>query len=291
MTTQLLPKRSGLWKNILWLVLFLLVLILSGSITGVDLRRFFENADQMNVILIKMLRPDWSYSTIIVEPLLQTIQMAIVGTTFGALIALPFSLLAARNILTIPWLSGIFRFLLNIVRTIPDLMLAALFVAVVGIGPVAGVTSISIFSFGMITKLFYESIETIEAGPIEAVTASGGSKLAIIRYAVLPQVTSHFLSYLLYAFEINVRASTILGYIGAGGIGVFLQRSLSQFRYDQTAIIVLAIFIVVLLIDTISNRVRERLLLCCQRNPRKKENGFSCSFWLLFIFGHLQESP
>ena len=256
MTTQLLPKRSGLWKNILWLVLFLLVLILSGSITGVDLRRFFENADQMNVILIKMLRPDWSYSTIIVEPLLQTIQMAIVGTTFGALIALP----AARNILTIPWLSGIFRFLLNIVRTIPDLMLAALFVAVVGIGPVAGVTSISIFSFGMITKLFYESIETIEAGPIEAVTASGGSKLAIIRYAVLPQVTSHFLSYLLYAFEINVRASTILGYIGAGGIGVFLQRSLSQFRYDQTAIIVLAIFIVVLLIDTISNRVRERLL-------------------------------
>ncbi len=227
---------------------------------GVDLRRFFENADQMNVILIKMLRPDWSYSTIIVEPLLQTIQMAIVGTTFGALIALPFSLLAARNILTIPWLSGIFRFLLNIVRTIPDLMLAALFVAVVGIGPVAGVTSISIFSFGMITKLFYESIETIEAGPIEAVTASGGSKLAIIRYAVLPQVTSHFLSYLLYAFEINVRASTILGYIGAGGIGVFLQRSLSQFRYDQTAIIVLAIFIVVLLIDTISNRVRERLL-------------------------------
>lgn len=260
MTTQLLPKRSGLWKNILWLVLFLLVLILSGSITGVDLRLFFENADQMNVILIKMLRPDWSYSTIIVEPLLQTIQMAIVGTTFGALIALPFSLLAARNILTIPWLSGIFRFLLNIVRTIPDLMLAALFVAVVGIGPVAGVTSISIFSFGMITKLFYESIETIEAGPIEAVTASGGSKLAIIRYAVLPQVTSHFLSYLLYAFEINVRASTILGYIGAGGIGVFLQRSLSQFRYDQTAIIVLAIFIVVLLIDTISNRVRERLL-------------------------------
>ena len=243
MTTQLLPKRSGLWKNILWLVLFLLVLILSGSI-----------------ILIKMLRPDWSYSTIIVESLLQTIQMAIVGTTFGALIALPFSLLAARNILTIPWLSGIFRFLLNIVRTIPDLMLAALFVAVVGIGPVAGVTSISIFSFGMITKLFYESIETIEAGPIEAVTASGGSKLAIIRYAVLPQVTSHFLSYLLYAFEINVRASTILGYIGAGGIGVFLQRSLSQFRYDQTAIIVLAIFIVVLLIDTISNRVRERLL-------------------------------
>ncbi|MBM9834184.1 ABC transporter permease subunit, partial [Enterococcus faecalis] len=87
-----------------------------------------------------------------------------------------------------------------------DLMLAALFVAIVGIGPVAGVISISVFSFGMITKLFYESIETIDEGPIEAIMASGGSKFDIIRYAVVPQVMSHFLSYLLYAFEINVRA-------------------------------------------------------------------------------------
>ena len=158
------------------------------------------------------------------------------------------------------WISGCFRFVLNIIRTVPDLMLAALFVAIVGIGPVAGVISISVFSFGMITKLFYESIETIDEGPIEAITASGGSKFDIIRYAVVPQVMSHFLSYLLYAFEINVRASTILGYIGAGGIGVFLQRSLSQFRYDQTSIIVLVIFAVVLVIDTISNRLRERLL-------------------------------
>ncbi len=92
----------------------------------------------------------------------------------------------------------------------------------------------------MITKLFYESIETIDEGRSKR-SASGGSKFDIIRYAVVPQVMSHFLSYLLYAFEINVRASTILGYIGAGGIGVFLQRSLSQFRYDQTSIIVLVI--------------------------------------------------
>ncbi|MGO2685626.1 MAG: ABC transporter permease subunit, partial [Enterococcus italicus] len=89
---------------------------------------------------------------------------------------------------------------------------------------------------------------------------SGGSKLDIIRYAVLPQVMSHFLSYLLYAFEINIRASTVLGYIGAGGIGIYLQRSLSQFRYDQTSIIVIVIFAVVLIIDTISNKLRERLI-------------------------------
>ena len=245
MTTNTLPKRSGLWKNVLWLVIFLVVLFVSGSISGVDLARFFSNSSQMNVILQKMAHPDWAYAKIIVEPILQTIQMAIIGTTFGALAAFPFSLLAARNIMTNHWISGCFRFVLNII---------------VGIGPVAGVISISVFSFGMITKLFYESIETIDEGPIEAITASGGSKFDIIRYAVVPQVMSHFLSYLLYAFEINVRASTILGYIGAGGIGVFLQRSLSQFRYDQTSIIVLVIFAVVLVIDTISNRLRERLL-------------------------------
>jgi len=155
MTTNTLPKRSGLWKNVLWLVIFLVVLFVSGSISGVDLARFFSNSSQMNVILQKMAHPDWAYAKIIVEPILQTIQMAIIGTTFGALAAFPFSLLAARNIMTNHWISGCFRFVLNIIRTVPDLMLAALFVAIVGIGPVAGVISISVFSFGMITKLFY----------------------------------------------------------------------------------------------------------------------------------------
>lgn len=260
MNTQTLPKRGGLWKNVLWLVIFLFVLIVSGNISGVDIARFFTNAAQMNSIIEKMMHPDWSYVSIIVEPILETLQMAIVGTTIGAIVAFPFSLFAARNIVHSKWITGIFRFVLNIIRTIPDLMLAALFVAIVGIGPVAGVVSLAVFTFGMISKLFFESIETIDEGPIEAITASGGSSLDVIRYAVLPQVTSHFLSYLLYAFEINVRASTVLGYIGAGGIGIYLQRSLSQFRYDQTSVIVIVIFIVVLIIDTISNRLRERLL-------------------------------
>ena len=117
---------------------FLVVLFVSGSISDVDLARFFSNSSQMNVILQKMAHPDWAYAKIIVEPILQTIQMAIIGTTFGALAAFPFSLLAARNIMTNHWISGCFRFVLNIIRTVPDLMLAALFVAIVGIGPVAG---------------------------------------------------------------------------------------------------------------------------------------------------------
>ncbi len=260
MSPSELPKRHNTWKSFVWFALFILFLILSSIASEVDLSRFFENFDQMGVILGKMMHPDKSYIKIVIPPLLETIKMAIIGTTLGAIFAFPFSLAISRNLVKNKFVNTILRFILNIIRTIPDLMLAAVFVAIVGIGPVAGIISLAIFSFGMIAKLFYETIETIDEGPIEAIISSGGSKIDVIRYAVIPQIMSHFFSYLLYAFEINVRASTVLGYIGAGGIGIFLQRSLSQFRYDQTSIIVIAIFAVVLIIDAVSNQLRERLL-------------------------------
>lgn len=260
MTSSSLPKGKSKLGSLFLFVLFIVCLYGSAVISEVDLGQFFTNFTQMNVILQKMIHPDWTYLSTVIDPLLETIRMAIIGTTFGAIVALPFALLVSRNVVKNRIVNGVLRFILNIIRTIPDLMLAAVFVAIVGIGPVAGIISLAIFSFGMITKLFYEAIETIDEGPIEAITASGGNKLDIVRYAVLPQVSSHFFSYLLYAFEINVRASTVLGYIGAGGIGIYLQRSLSQFRYDQTSIIVIVIFAVVLVIDLVSNQLRERLL-------------------------------
>jgi phosphonate transport system permease protein len=142
---------------------------------------------------------------------------------------------------------------------LPDLLLAALFVAIVGIGPIAGVFTLAIFSFGMISKLFYEAVETIDDGPLEALRASGANKIQVIVFAVIPQIFNQFLSYFLYTFEINVRASTVLGYLGAGGIGVFLQRSLDEFRYDNTSVIIIAILIIVLVIDGLSNYLREKL--------------------------------
>ena len=154
---------------------------------------------------------------------------------------------------------GIVRFFLNLVRALPDLLLAALFVAIVGIGPMAGVGALTIFSFGMISKLFYEAIETIDEGPIEALTAAGANSLQTIVFAVIPQVFNQFLSYFLYTLEINVRASTVLGYLGAGGVGLFLSQTLSMFRYDRTAVVILAILVVVVSVDGISNRLREAL--------------------------------
>ena len=144
---------------------------------------------------------------------------------------------------------------MNIIRTIPDLLLGAIFVAIVGIGPVAGVLALAICTFGIVVKLFYEAIETIDPGPIEALTAVGANKLQIIVFAVLPQVITYFISYCLYAFEINVRAS-----IGAGGIGLYLQQTLQVFDYPKTGTIIIVIIIVVVLIDYVSSKSREALM-------------------------------
>ena len=123
-----------------------------------------------------------------------------------------------------------------------------------------GVPFLTVFTFGVVVKLFYEAIETIDPGPIEALTAVGANKLQIIHFAVMPQILTYFISYVLYAFEINVRASTVLGYIGAGGIGLYLQQTLQVFDYAKTGMIILVIIVVVVIIDYISTKSREALM-------------------------------
>lgn len=259
-----IPHRSWVqrWhvKGICWTVVLVVLLIASSRMTGVDVGMFFNNFGQFTALLVRMSTPAWDYTAVIIRPLLETIQMAILGTTIGAAFAVPFAVLSASNLVHNRWLRGVTRFFLDLVRTLPDLLLAAIFVAIFGIGSTAGVVTLAIFSFGMVSKLFYEVIETIDMGPLEALTSVGASKLTIIWYAVLPQILNQFVSYFLYTLEINVRASTVLGYLGAGGIGVFLQRSLNEFDYSQTAVIILATLVVVLVIDGISNHLRRVLM-------------------------------
>jgi len=263
MTTQV-PRRPWLqrWhvKPIGWTLVILILLVASSRMTGVDVGMFFNNLGQFTDLLVRMSQPAWDYLPVILHPLYETIQMAILGTTIGAAFAVPFAVLAASNLVHNRWLRGIIRLMLDLVRTLPDLLLAAIFVAIFGIGSTAGVVTLAIFSFGMVSKLFYEVIETIDMGPLEALESVGANKLTIIWYAVLPQIMNQFVSYFLYTLEINVRASTVLGYLGAGGIGVFLQRSLNEFNYSQTAVIILATLVVVMAIDGISNHLRRVLL-------------------------------
>lgn len=149
--------------------------------------------------------------------------------------------------------------ILNFIRTIPDLLLAAIFVAIFGIGPLPGILALTFFSIGLVAKLLYESIESIDPGPLEAMTAVGANKVQWIVYGVIPQVKAHFVSYVLYTFEVNVRAAAVLGLVGAGGIGLYYDRTLGFLQYKQTASIIIYTLIVVLLIDYISTLLREKL--------------------------------
>ncbi|MGX4644589.1 phosphonate ABC transporter, permease protein PhnE [Holzapfeliella sp. JNUCC 80] len=256
---QPLPRKPFKLSKWVYTLIILLSLVYSSTITQLDFAQLFTNLGNFTEIMIKMCSPDWGYLDKIINPLLETIKMSILGTVIGAIIAFPYALLVLNNVVKNKCITGSFRFVMNIIRTIPNLLLGAIFVAIIGIGAVTGVLALAVFTFGMVAKLFYEAIETIDEGPIEALTAVGASRVQIIRYAVLPQVMSYYVSYVLYAFEINVRSSTVLGYIGAGGIGLFLERALGVYRYDRVGLIVLMTFIVILIIDEISNRSREVL--------------------------------
>lgn len=203
--------------------------------------------------------PDWSYFQVITTAMLDTIRMAIIGTTLGAILAIPLALFAASNVFTSTFLYGPARLVLNFIRTIPDLLLAAIFVAIFGIGPLPGILALTFFSIGLVAKLLYESIESIDPGPLEAMTAVGANKVQWIVYGVIPQVKAHFVSYVLYTFEVNVRAAAVLGLVGAGGIGLYYDRTLGFLQYEQTASIIIYTLVVVLLIDYVSTLLREKL--------------------------------
>ncbi|MBS0950349.1 phosphonate ABC transporter, permease protein PhnE [Weissella minor] len=255
-----LPERdfAQKWHLKALFAIILVAIIIAGSVQKVGIETEFS-WDQFFQIWKEMAHPDWSYFPVIVQPILETVQMALVGTLFGTLLAIPFSLMASTNIMKNKFVLSVVRFFLNIVRAVPDMLLAAVFVAIVGIGPMAGVGALTVFSFGMISKLFYEAVETIDEGPVEALTAAGANSVQTIIFAVIPQVTNQFLSYFLYTLEINVRASTVLGYLGAGGVGLYLDQTLSMFLYNRTAIVILGILAVVVIVDGISNHLREAL--------------------------------
>ncbi|ERJ11309.1 phosphonate ABC transporter, permease protein PhnE [Haloplasma contractile] len=208
----------------------------------------------------KFMPPNLNYVEKVWPKLAETLQMAIIATTFAAIAVIPFSVLGAANVTTNKYLNRSIKFLLNIVRTIPDIILAVVFVALFGIGAFSGIIALTIFSFGILAKLLSESIETIDMNPIDAIYASGANKIQTIWYAVIPQVLPNFVSYALYVFEINVRASIILGLVGAGGIGQLLNERLKWFQYPDVMMIVIVIFVVVILLDVISNRIRRALV-------------------------------
>ncbi|MBG9751902.1 phosphonate ABC transporter, permease protein PhnE [Bacillus thuringiensis] len=254
-----IPKPPSKLKHMLTFILVILMLWSSSVQVDASFSKLVDGFPNIVDLLKEMVPPDWSYFQVITTAMLDTIRMAIIGTTLGAILAIPLALFAASNVFTNTFLYSLARMILNFIRTIPDLLLAAIFVAIFGIGPLPGILALTFFSIGLVAKLLYESIESIDPGPLEAMTAVGTTKVQWIVYGVIPQVKAHFVSYVLYTFEVNVRAAAVLGLVGAGGIGLYYDRTLGFLQYQQTASIIIYTLIVVLLIDYISTLLREKL--------------------------------
>lgn len=253
-----LPWRRG--RLLLVVGVILAIQYWSAVGTRFSPAEFVSGLPAMANLFQRMSPPRWDILPDLVKPLLETLRMAIAGTTLGALFAIPLALLSARNITSNPALLWPARTVLNLVRTTPDLLLAAIFVAAFGIGMVPGVGALAAFSLGIVAKLTFESTEAIDPGPLEALEATGASRLQSIAFAVVPQVLPQFVAYVLYMFEINIRASAVIGLVGAGGIGHILNVYMQTFRYQQVAVIILVTFAFVLVLDTLSTWIRERLI-------------------------------
>ncbi len=216
-------------------------------------------ADKMFNFLSGMFPPDLTILKQVFQETLLTIQLALVGTTISVTIAFPLSFLAARNI-TPGFTYAFVRFFFNAVRAIDTLVFALIFVAWVGLGPFPGMLAMAVHSIGMLGKLFSEAIENIDTGQVEALQSVGASRIEIVRWAVIPQVTSYFISYFLYRFEINIRAAVVLGLVGAGGIGQLLKTNMDYYCYEKVSVIIFTILVLVMTIDAFSNWLRQRLL-------------------------------
>ena len=190
----------------------------------------------------------------------ETLLMAYVGTLLGAIGAFGLSFLAAANVTPRPWLRIAVRRFCELCRTVPELVFALMFVIAFGLGPMAGVLAVAIHSLGALGKLFAEVVENIDMKPVEGVSATGAHWTAAMRYGALPQTLSNLVSYTLLRFEINVREAAVMGFVGAGGIGMDLIEAIRKFYYSDVSAILVLIVITVGIIDTLTGMVRHRLI-------------------------------
>lgn len=248
-------KRSKTWFY--WLVI-LVIIYLSVLLTGFD----FKSLAGINLFfqkLASMFPPNWFYFHSVLPPLLDTIKMSFFASLIGAIIGVPFAILAANNIVKNKAINAVVRFIFMITRTLPTLVLALIATYIFGLGTFAGVIAIFIFTFSFIGKQLFEVIETVDMGPFEAAETLGVSPLKAFFVSVFPQVLPTYLSTALYAFEGNVRYAAILGYVGAGGIGNILNDRVNFRDFSSVGMILLSILVTVMIIDFLSALIRKKI--------------------------------
>lgn len=253
------------WHWLLWVVA--VAVIYTWAVTGLHFTGLQESAASVSQSIVHgLVQPDWAYvyngsGEDLVSLVLQTLAIAFLGTFISALISVPFAFWAARG--GREWLhlrSGSGKIILTLIRTFPEIVLAIMFIKAVGPGSYAGVLAVSIHSIGMLGKLFSEAIENMDRGADEAIISAGGNSGQIFVLATLPTILPEFISYTLYRFEIAVRSASILGMVGAGGIGTPMIFAIQTRNWPRVGIILLGIVLMVLVIDTLSEQLRKRLV-------------------------------
>lgn len=251
----LAPPRTSLSTQLAWGVL---LMILIWSWQGADMRpmALVQDAGNMATFAREFFPPNFHDWRIYLQEMIITIHIAVWGTVLAIVCAIPFGLLSAENIAP-AWVYQPVRRLMDACRAINEMVFAMLFIVAVGLGPFAGVMALWVHTTGVLAKLFAEAVEAIDPRPVEGVRATGTNVLEEIIYGVIPQVLPLWISYSLYRFESNVRSASVVGMVGAGGIGVILHEVIRGFDYAETSAVLLIIIVSVTLIDLLSARVRQ----------------------------------
>jgi phosphonate transport system permease protein len=225
--------------------------------------RIFAGLGRLGDITLLMFPPSphsWEHFWTYLGALGQTLAIAFLGTTAAGILALPLGFLAARNVIAGRIVHFLSRRVLDTIRSVDTLIWALIWINVVGLGPFAGALAITSTDFAALAKLMSEAIETADKGPVEGVTAAGGGRLAVMRFGLLPQVLPVFASQALYFFESNTRSATIIGIVGAGGIGLYLSEMIRVLEWQEAAFLIVMVLITVAVIDVISRRLRAAIM-------------------------------
>lgn len=257
---ELLAVERRAWRRT-WVqaaLVGLVAVICMWQTEMLNIARLGEGIPAIGVLMGEMFPPNFASADTWIVPIIDTLAMSIAGTVLAIVLSLPLGFLAAENTTPHPVVYRIARTILNTLRAIPELILGIVFVAAVGFGALPGVLALGLHSVGMVGKFFAESIEHAHSAPIEAARAAGASPVQVVTHGVLPQVIPQFMDVAMYRWEYNFRASTVMGMVGAGGIGLELMSSLRIMQYNEVFAILLVILTMVTVVDGLSGLLRRR---------------------------------
>jgi phosphonate transport system permease protein len=252
------------WQQHRWLrvgvITAVVVIVYGWALQGLqlNLKLLQDSAPYVVDFVSRLWPPNLEVLDVAISALIETIQMSLWGTTLGALFSIPLAILSAHNLMPrgLRWVGN---FIQNAVRSVPSIVLGLLFVAATGLGAPAGTLALSIYTIGYLAKFYQEAIESVDPSTLEALRVTGASQFQIAQYGILPQVLPLGLGYTLYMFEYNIRAASVLGVVGAGGIGFELVNYIRGFEYHKATTMMLVLLVVVSVIDAISSQLRRRL--------------------------------